>query len=220
MLYERDDQHFALLLERARTATLLDEITGTDAAVSIAGCLSRRLAIPAPPGIPPLADEAESWEAELRENARFTCHCLSRIAIDAAIATIRELGQVQPHLMVHGDFHATNILRAEREPWLAIDPKGYAGDPAYDARMVLAWRPLRSLRSAELRIALRRALGIFAETAELDPARVQRWAQFQAVKAALGGRRRGFRTPGHKSRSDLITEFAERAADELTAIVS
>lgn len=33
---------------------------------------------------------------------------------------------------VHGDFNPTNILRAERGPWLAIDPKPMIGDPGYD----------------------------------------------------------------------------------------
>ncbi len=30
------------------------------------------------------------------------------------------------------DLHAGNILRAQREPWLVIDPKPFIGDPAYD----------------------------------------------------------------------------------------
>ena len=30
------------------------------------------------------------------------------------------------------DLHAGNVLAAEREPWLMIDPKPYVGDPAYD----------------------------------------------------------------------------------------
>ena len=31
------------------------------------------------------------------------------------------------------DLHAGNVLRAAREPWLAIDPKPFVGDRAYDA---------------------------------------------------------------------------------------
>ena len=31
------------------------------------------------------------------------------------------------------DLHAGNVLRAEREPWLVIDPKPFLGDRAYDA---------------------------------------------------------------------------------------
>lgn len=30
------------------------------------------------------------------------------------------------------DLHAGNILAAQRQPWLAIDPKPYVGDAAYD----------------------------------------------------------------------------------------
>ena len=31
------------------------------------------------------------------------------------------------------DLHAGNVLRAQREPWLVIDPKPFVGDRAYDA---------------------------------------------------------------------------------------
>src|SRR6202007_2714376 len=31
------------------------------------------------------------------------------------------------------DLHAGNVLHAEREPWLVIDPKPFLGDPAFDA---------------------------------------------------------------------------------------
>jgi streptomycin 6-kinase len=31
------------------------------------------------------------------------------------------------------DVHAGNVLRAQRKPWLVIDPKPFVGDPAYDA---------------------------------------------------------------------------------------
>jgi streptomycin 6-kinase len=35
-------------------------------------------------------------------------------------------------VLLHTDLHAGNVLAAEREPWLAIDPKPYVGDPSYD----------------------------------------------------------------------------------------
>ena len=31
------------------------------------------------------------------------------------------------------DLHAENVLAAQREPWLVIDPKPFVGDPTYDA---------------------------------------------------------------------------------------
>ena len=36
------------------------------------------------------------------------------------------------HVLLATDLHAGNVLAAEREPWLVIDPKPYVGDPAYD----------------------------------------------------------------------------------------
>lgn len=36
-------------------------------------------------------------------------------------------------VLLDTDLHAGNILAAQREPWLIIDPKPYLGDPAYDA---------------------------------------------------------------------------------------
>jgi streptomycin 6-kinase len=55
---------------------------------------------------------------------------------------------------IHGDLHFNAILASDRRPWLAIDPRGTIGDPAFDAGMVvadpsdritLAPRPMRAL---------------------------------------------------------------------------
>src|SRR5579884_718199 len=40
-------------------------------------------------------------------------------------------------MLLHGDLHHANILAAGREPWLAIDPKGVVGDPAYEPATLL-----------------------------------------------------------------------------------
>ena len=39
--------------------------------------------------------------------------------------------------MIHGDLHYENVLAADREPWLAIDPKPMAGDPHYEVAPML-----------------------------------------------------------------------------------
>src|SRR5438067_1309862 len=44
--------------------------------------------------------------------------------------------QVAP-VLLHGDLHHENILAAARQPWLAIDPKGVVGEPAYEAGALL-----------------------------------------------------------------------------------
>ncbi|MFG2923679.1 aminoglycoside phosphotransferase family protein [Streptomyces sp. NPDC048305] len=215
LLYERDDERFAMLLERVRTSTLA-EVEDNDEVMRVAGRLNRRLALPAPPGLPRLREQADTWEEQLRKDAEELPHTLSRHVVDATAATVRELGHVQPETLIHGDLHARNVLRADREPWLAVDPKGYVGDPAYDAGTLLKARALTLLEADDLRKAVHRALDVFAEAAELDRERVQRWAQFHAVQAAYWGRRHGFRTARSGPRLDWLTEFADTLADLLT----
>jgi streptomycin 6-kinase len=215
LLHERDDERFAMLLERVQTSTLA-EVEDGDEVAAVAGRINRRLAIPAPPGLPRLREQANAWEEQLRKDAGELTHTMSRYVVDAAVATIRELGRIQPDTVIHGDFHARNIMRADREPWLAIDPKGYAGDPAYDGGTLLKARSLTLLEADDLRKAVHRTLDVFAEAAELDRERAQRWAQLHYVQAAFSGRRRGFRIARSGSRLDWLTEFADRLAELLT----
>lgn len=215
LLHERDDPRFAMLLERVHTATLA-EVEDGDEVVTVAAHISRRLAIPAPPGLPRLREQADAWEEQLRKDAQELTHTLSRYVVDAAVATVRELGRVQPDILIHGDLHARNILRADREPWLAVDPKGYAGDPAYDCGTLLKSRALTLLETNDLRKAAHRTLDIFAEATQLDRERVQRWSQLHAVQAAFWGRRHGFRRARSGPQLDWLTAFADSLAELLT----
>jgi len=214
LLHERDDERFAMLLERVQPSTLA-EVEDGDEVVTVAGRLNRRLAVPAPPGLPRLSEQADAWEEQLRKDAEELPHTLPRQVLDAALATVRELGRSQPDTLIHGDLHAGNILRADREPWLAVDPKGYVGDPANDGGTLLKSRALTLLEADDLRKAVHRVLDVFAEAAELDRERVQRWAQLHAVQAAFWGRRHGFRIARGGPRLDWLTEFADRLAELL-----
>jgi len=176
-LHERDDTRFAMLLERAGPGSLA-EVADNDKAVTVLGELSRRLAVPAPPGLPRIRDEVAGWESEFR-----AAESLPRRVVDAALAALRELDH--PDTMVHGDLHDANVLSSDREPWLAIDPKGLAGDPAYDAFTVIH-SPRLLLTSGH-----RRALDIFCEAAEIDRERARRWALVRAARAVLWNRRHG-----------------------------
>ncbi|WP_431892710.1 aminoglycoside phosphotransferase family protein [Nonomuraea sp. bgisy101] len=189
-LYERDDAVFAMLLERAGRRTLAD-LDDVDAAVTAAGRLARRLAVPAPPGLPRLSERAGEWEEELRKDAELLGRPLPAHVLDAAIATVRDLGRDQPDTLVHGDLHYANVLQADREPWLAIDAKGYVGDPAYDAITLLRGRFEDLLAADDLRVAVLRRLDLFADAAEVDRERARRWTQARAVTAAHWGRLHG-----------------------------
>ncbi|MGW6945319.1 aminoglycoside phosphotransferase family protein [Streptomyces xanthophaeus] len=215
LLHERADDRFAMLLERVRPSALA-EVEDADEVPAVAGRLSRRLAVPAPPGLPRLQEQADGWEEGLRTDARELAHALPHHVVDAAVATVRELGRDQPDTVVHGDLHARNILRADREPWLAVDPKGYAGDPAYDGGTLLKSHGLKLLEADDLRRAVDRTLAVYAEAAELDRERARRWAQFHAVQAAFWGRRHGFRIARGGPRLERITAYADHLSALLT----
>ncbi|WP_416874356.1 aminoglycoside phosphotransferase family protein [Kitasatospora sp. SC0581] len=214
-LYERDDERFAMLLERASPTTLA-EVRDGDEVPTVAGRLSRRLAVPAPPGLPRLSEQAAEWEADLRTDAASLSHPLPARTVGAALATVRELARTQPDVLVHGDLHPRNILRAEREPWLAVDPKGYVGDRAYDGGTLLKVHALTLLDAPDRQRALLRALDVFAEAAELDRERLRRWTQLHAVQAAFHGRRHGFRLARGGPGLDRLTRYADELAEVLT----
>ncbi len=74
------------------------------------------------------------------------------------------------------DLHAENVLAAEREPWLLIDPKPYIGDPTYD--------PLQHLLNCEERLrADPRGLATrLADLLDLDRDRLVLWLFARCVQ--------------------------------------
>ena len=67
------------------------------------------------------------------------------------------------------DLHAGNVLRAQRERWLVIDPKPFVGDRAYDATQHLFNCKRRLLAAPDATI--RR----FADLLVVDHERVRLW---------------------------------------------
>ncbi|MEV0296394.1 aminoglycoside phosphotransferase family protein [Nocardia sp. NPDC050710] len=190
-LYARDDDNFAMLLERASQRTLVT-ITDPEEALTIQGRLSHRLAVAAPPGLPKLSDRVDDWEREILSTAAAFGHPLPRKVLNAAVATLRELGPDQPDFLVHGDLHDANIVASDREPWLAIDPKSFVGDPAHDALNVIRSPRFENLlRSSNMRPTVLGFLDIFCDAARIDSERVRRWTQVGAVREAMWGRRHG-----------------------------
>jgi streptomycin 6-kinase len=74
------------------------------------------------------------------------------------------------------DLHAGNVLAARREPWLAIDPKPYVGDPTYDVLQHLLNCPAR-LQSDPITLVDR-----VAHLAGLDPERTRLWLFARCVQ--------------------------------------
>jgi streptomycin 6-kinase len=88
-------------------------------------------------------------------------------------------------VLLHGDLHHENVLRSRREPWLAIDPKGVAGEPAYEAGALLRNPYPRLLEEPEPGRLASRRLDRLAGELKLDRSRLRDWAFAQAVLSAI-----------------------------------
>jgi streptomycin 6-kinase len=143
-LLAHDPGRRALLIERCRPGTTLWEVEDERAATRIAAALLLRIWRPPPPDHPfrLLATEAARWAAELPGQWERLGRPFDRSLLDEAVATARDLSASQQDLVVvHQDFHGGNVLRAQREPWLVIDPKPLVGERAFDAASLLRDRP-------------------------------------------------------------------------------
>jgi len=80
----------------------------------------------------PLSNMCDYWAERYEARSRSERSCLPSPLAKEGIRLLRELPRGGDALLLHTDLHAGNVLAAEREPWLAIDPKPHLGDPAYD----------------------------------------------------------------------------------------
>ena len=147
--------------------------------------LARRLAVPAPDGLPRLSEAYARWALALPDMNRHRGHVLSARTVAVAVSSCRELGSEQPHTVLHGDLHQNNVLRGTREEWLAIDPLGLIGDLASECLTHLRDRWVELQDEDQPERALRRRIDAFAEAAHIDRERAHRWTQLRAAVTVL-----------------------------------
>lgn len=183
-LYQSDRQSGALLLERLLPGTGLDMLPDPDRAISIATQLLRRLWRPPSPGHPfrHVRDLALEWADELpAKNDRYGSPLPYRLVQEAA-ALARNLARSEgDDVVVNRDAHLANILSAEREPWLLIDPKPLVGDRSFDGGYLLLDRLEQAPTSRAVDIMLRK----LAEGLGVDRERLRSWALLRAIENAL-----------------------------------
>jgi len=167
-LLDADDDLGAMLLERCEPGTSLRALPEPEQDRVIAGLL-RRLWRPPPSANPfrPLSALTAFWRDETLASASpWTDTGLAR----EGLRLLDELPQSAPEdVLLATDLHAGNVLRAQREPWLVIDPKPFVGDPAYDATQHLL--NCRARLRADPDGTIRR----FADLLGVDHERVRLW---------------------------------------------
>ncbi|MDI7277140.1 MAG: aminoglycoside phosphotransferase family protein [Anaerolineae bacterium] len=185
-LLQADEAEGALLVERLQPGTpladLADDVQATAIAVDVMRGLWRPL--PAPHPFPSVADWARGLE---RLRARFdggTGPFPAALVERAESLFAGLIASSAPPVLLHGDLHHWNIVRARREPWLAIDPKGLAGEPAYEAGALVRNRLPEPAAPGQTRRLLERRIAQFAEALGCERERLLGWSLAQAVLSA------------------------------------
>jgi streptomycin 6-kinase len=174
----------ALLLERCEPGTALSDLSpALDQDVVVAGLL-RRLWIEPSPGHPfrTLTSMCDQWANEFEHKYAASD---PRGRLDPGVARAgTELFRALPRnadrtVLLYTDLHPENVLAAQREPWLAIDPKPYVGDPTYDALQHMLNHPDR-LATDPTGFVQR-----MAELLDLDRSRLRHWLFARGVQESI-----------------------------------
>jgi streptomycin 6-kinase len=173
-LLEADEQLGVMLVERCQPGTALRSLPEPEQDVIIARLLNYLRRLP-PPGHPfrPLSALIDYWSSETLADAD---NWSDPGLVRQGLAAFKNLLQTsRTEVLLATDLHAGNILQAEREPWLVIDPKPFVGDPAYDVTQHLF------NCQGRLQADPKGLISRVADLAQLDRERVRLWTFARAA---------------------------------------
>jgi streptomycin 6-kinase len=165
---EYDRRCNAMLLEDCKPGITLGEQPQFEQDQVVAKLLRRLWRVPSP-GHPfrSLQIMIESWIDEAQGQSQMWPD--ERLA-QQGLRVYRELiGSGDHNVLLATDLHAGNVLRAQRQPWLVIDPKPFVGDVCYDVTQHLL-NCRERLRSDPMQLIVR-----VAELVQVDAERVRAW---------------------------------------------
>ena len=183
-LLAHDQGHHALLMERCEPG---DHLSGIDAdeALEVLTELLPRLWISADKPFTSLYEEATGWIAHLPASWERAGRPFEIELLNAALEALDGLRGTQgEQVLVHQDLHGDNVLRAEREPWLAIDPKPLSGEREFTLAPII-----RSYEFGHSRRSVINRLDKLATALKLGRERVRLWALGQTLAWAFEGER-------------------------------
>jgi streptomycin 6-kinase len=176
-----DEARWAILVERCDPGTLLAKVD-PDLALDVLIGLLPRLWKPVREPFRSLADEAMWWIDYLPTEWEQAGKPFERHLLDAAMARLGGLADSQgDQVLLHQDLHGDNVLAAQREEWLVIDPKPLVGEREFAvAPIVRDPEPGHSRRDVLYRLdRLTSELG-------LDRDRARGWTIGQTIAWSLG----------------------------------
>ncbi|MEU4197943.1 aminoglycoside phosphotransferase family protein [Kribbella sp. NPDC026611] len=183
-LLRADPRRFALLLERLETR----DLTTIDAldACEIVGSTYKRLHVPAGPQYRTLSGELKGWLERWRQLPMSAP--VPHRYVEQAISLAEDFASdpATDGRLIHTDLHYENMLAAEREPWLVIDPKPLSGDPHYEVAPLIWNRWDEVVAAGDLRFAVRQRFYTAIDAAGLDEDRARDWVIVRQLVNVLG----------------------------------
>lgn len=184
-LLRSDRKRGAMLLEQLDPGRPLADLKDHRQAAQIAAGVCQKLWSSKPPeySFPTIEDWGEGFDRLRHRFDGGTGPFPPRIVHRAEDHHAHLLQSMGEPALLHGDLHHGNILK-HGKTWLALDPKGVIGEPAYEIGAflrnpwpdILAWKNFTEITAERLMV--------FHETLALDRQRMLLWAFSQSVLAA------------------------------------
>jgi streptomycin 6-kinase len=185
-LLDEDRATWMLLLERLDDSRSLADVPEvTEAVQVIAALLARLTTRAAPPEIRGLGLVVEQMVADAPAAARRLADAAERRLLARWAAAVSEVATEPGDRLLHWDLHYENVLAADREPWLAIDPKPLAGDPGFELLPALWNRWDEVVATGDVRRAVRRRFDLMVDMLGLDRQRAVAWTFGRVLQNSL-----------------------------------
>jgi streptomycin 6-kinase len=185
-LLEYDTSLGALLLERILPGKDLRTIPDDQETTRIAARLMRQIWKPAPlnNNFPSAAGWCQGFQRYIEKYNKNGP--LPKNLVEQAASLAKELlASSETVNLLHGDLHHMNILRKGPQTWIAIDPKGVLGEPAFEVGALLL-NPVPDLIDwPALKNVQEQRLSILEEELTIDRCRLAGWSYVRAVLSAI-----------------------------------
>jgi streptomycin 6-kinase len=185
-LLDDDPETATLLLERLdgdrSLATVPDDMVALEI---LTGILARLVQHPAPPDLRRLQDIATDMVDQTPGAVDQVPDPERRRVLRMCAAVVADLVRDPGDRLLHWDLHYENVLAGEREPWLAIDPKPLAGDPAFDLLPALWNRWDDVVATGDVPAAVLRRFDFMVEALDLDRPRAVGWSLGRVLQNGL-----------------------------------
>lgn len=187
-LLAEDKDNCAILIERVMPGVPLSQMEDDEKSTKIIAGVMKKLWKPLPENHP-FANLTDWTKAIPDLKAKYTdgkYPHFPAFLVDKADALLHELIETADEpVLLHGDLHQDNILSSERDMWLAIDPKGVAGERAFEVGAMIR-NPYKKMdKNPRMKEIMQRRIEIMSDELGIDKQRIYKWCLAQTVLSAV-----------------------------------